>query len=254
MPFFERDDVRIRYEEYGNPNGHPLLLLSPGGPNSCIAFWERMAPSTFDPREVFADQWRLIAMDQRNAIGGESTGPLPVEKPWDAYCNDQLGVLDHLGISEALVLGFCIGGSFILKLMEAAPERVTAGVLCQPIGHRPEDPDVMWDANMNWGRELAERRSDVDFADVERMSVNQYRSPADFVYSVSRDFVRSCERPMLVLPGIDRAHPHAVGVEVAQLAANAEMLDPWKEPKELIPATVATIRAFLQRHTPARVA
>jgi hypothetical protein len=79
--------------------------------------------------------------------------------------------------------------------------------------------------------------------------VNQYRSPADFVYSVTRDEVRSIQTPMLVLPGIDRAHPYEVGVEVADLAPNSERIDPWKQP-ELMQKTVAGIREYLQRHTP----
>ena len=39
----------------------------------------------------------------------------------------------------------CIGGPFVLKLMERAPDRVLASVLCQPSGHRPENSDVMYD-------------------------------------------------------------------------------------------------------------
>jgi pimeloyl-ACP methyl ester carboxylesterase len=246
MPFYENGDIRIHYEEFGNPDGYPLLLLAPGGPNSSIDFWSRMA---FDPREQFTE-FRMIGMDQRNAAGGESTGPIPTEKPWDAFAADQIGLLDHLGIREAFVLGFCIGGSFILKLMEVAPERVTAGVLCQPIGHRPEDPDVMWDANMQWGKDLVDRFPHLSLEDAEKQSVAQYRNPADFVYSVSRDFIRSCQSQMLVLPGIDRAHPYDVGVEVADLAPNSERIDPWKEPKELIPQAIEGIRDYLLRHVP----
>jgi pimeloyl-ACP methyl ester carboxylesterase len=252
MPFYENGEARIRYEEYGNPNGHPLLLLAPGGPNSCIAFWDRMAVSTFDPRTVFAGEYRIIGMDQRNAPGGESTGPVQVENPWTAFVSDQLGLLDHLGISEAFVLGFCIGGSFILNLMEAAPSRITAGVLCQPIGHRPEEPDLMYDATVAWGKELAAKRPDVTETDIEKMATNMYRSPADFVYSVSKDFVSTCQVPMLVLPGIDSHHPHWVGVEVAELAPNGEMIDPWKQP-ELMAQAVEGIREYLQRHTPVSV-
>jgi len=248
MPFYENSGVRIRYEEYGNLNGHPLLLLAPGGPNSGIEAWSRLA--AFDPREVFKGECRIIAMDQRNANTGESTGPVQVEQPWDAFLEDQLGLLDHLGINEAFVLGFCIGCSYGLGLMEKAPSRFTAGVLCQPIGHRPEDPNVMVDATLNWGKALVEKRPEIDFADIEKMVDNMYRSPADFVYSVSREFVQGCQTPMLVLPGIDRAHPYEVGIEVADLAPNSERLDPWKVPVEIVPQTVEVVRSFLQKHTP----
>ncbi len=55
---------------------------------------------------------------------------------------------------------------------------------------------------------------------------------------------------MLVLPGIDRPHPHHVGVEVADLAPNSQRLDPWKEPAEIVPQTIETVRAYLKAHTP----
>ena len=55
---------------------------------------------------------------------------------------------------------------------------------------------------------------------------------------------------LLVLPGIDQAHPNAVGKEVAKLLPNSEKLEPWKEPAELIPPTIQRIRKFLQTHTP----
>jgi pimeloyl-ACP methyl ester carboxylesterase len=138
--------------------------------------------------------------------------------------------MDHLGIERFFALGFCIGCSFALGLACKAPSRVTAIVLCQPIGHRPEDPDVMYDSGVNWGRELVQKRPDVDEDTVKRMLEGMYRSPADFVYSVSRDFVRNCQTPMLVLPGNDRPHPHEVGVEVAELGPRAVIRDPWKQP------------------------
>jgi pimeloyl-ACP methyl ester carboxylesterase len=249
MPFYERGKARIRYEEAGS--GYPLLLLAPGGLNSCIDWWSRAA---FSPLEVYKGDFRMIAMDQRNALAGESVGPIETENPWDAFLSDQLGLMDHLGIREFFALGFCIGCSYGLGLAQKAPDRVTAAVLCQPIGHRPEDPDVMYESGQAWGKDLMAKRSDVDQATVDRLLTNMYRSPADFVYSVSRDFVRSCRTPLLVLPGIDRPHPHNVGVEVADLAPNSERIDPWKEPPELIPQVVVGIREFLLKHIPVGVA
>ena len=48
--------------------------------------------------------------------------------------DDQLALLDHLGIERFHVAGMCIGGSFIMELIEAAPERVASAVMLQPIG------------------------------------------------------------------------------------------------------------------------
>jgi hypothetical protein len=50
-------------------------------------------------------------------------------------------------------MGYCIGGPFAPKLTEWAPDRVVAGALCQPVGHRPEDPDVMYNSGKGvWPR------------------------------------------------------------------------------------------------------
>jgi len=248
MPFYENGNVRIHYEETGS--GFPLLLFAGGGLNSRIANW---ATAPFDAMQEFKNDFRCITMDQRNALPpSESTGPIQVEEPWDAFATDQLGLMDHIGIQTFLVLGCCIGGSFVLKLMEKAPDRVAAGVLCQPIGHRPENPNVMYDSgHENWGPAMCERRPDVTMKTVEAYLHNLYRSPGDSVYSVSRDFVRSCQTPMLVMPDDVPAHPYAVAMEVAALAPNAAVtMYPWKEPKELIPQAVERVRGFLKAHQP----
>src|SRR5437660_9110816 len=130
--FYEKGNVRIRYQEVGS--GFPLLAAPGGGLNSRISNWQT---AVINVMEVFKNDFRCITMDQRNATGGESTGPVPVDDPWNAFADDQLGLLDHLGIRQFFFFGNCIGGSFALKLMERAPDRVVAGVLSQPIGHRP---------------------------------------------------------------------------------------------------------------------
>ena len=108
-------------------------------------------------------------MDQRNANGGESTGPIPVDDPWGAFADDQLGLMDHLGIREFFYMGYCIGGCFAGKLIERAPERVVAAVFCQTVGHRPEDPDVMYRSGKDvWAPELLPRRPDLTMAQVEK--------------------------------------------------------------------------------------
>src|SRR5688572_21534086 len=114
MPFYEKGDVRIHYEEAGS--GFPLLLLPGGGLNSTIANFTDNAP--FNPMEEFKDEYRCITMDLRNANGGHSSGPLEIDRPWDANADDQLGLMDHLGLGKFLVMGFCIGGPFIWNLLK----------------------------------------------------------------------------------------------------------------------------------------
>jgi len=93
MPFYERGDVRIHYQETGS--GFPLLVIPGGGLNSTVA---GLANHPFNPMEEFKDEYRCIAMDLRNANGGQSSGPLEIDRPWDAHTDDQLGLMEHLGI------------------------------------------------------------------------------------------------------------------------------------------------------------
>src|ERR1700757_1808106 len=142
MSFYQRGPVRIHYEEAGS--GFPLLLIAGGGLNSTISGLN----NPFDAIGEFKGEYRCIASDLRNANSGQSSGPLEIGRPWDAYTDDHLGVMDHLGIDKFMVMGFCIGGPFIWNLLKRAPDRVVAAVLAQPVGFRPEAPTVSYDAEM----------------------------------------------------------------------------------------------------------
>src|SRR5438045_8588552 len=145
MPFFDRGAVRIRYEEAGS--GFPLMIIPGGGLNSTVAGLDS-ASHPFNAMKEFRDEYRCIAADLRNANGGESSGPLETERPWDAYTDDHIGLMDHLGIGKFMVLGFCIGGPFIWNLLKRAPDRVVAAVLAQPRGSPPEMPTANYDTNI----------------------------------------------------------------------------------------------------------
>jgi pimeloyl-ACP methyl ester carboxylesterase len=243
--FYEKGNVRIRYAEIGS--GFPLLATPGGGLKSAMSNWPTAVINTL---EEFKNDFRVITMDQRNATNGESTGPVPVDNPWDAFADDQLGVMDHLGIGQFFFFGNCIGGPFAMKLMERAPQRVVAAILSQPVGHRPDKADYMYDSGRDvWAKELLERRPDVSMATIDQYLHNLYRVRPDFVYSVSRDFAKSCPTPMLVLPDDIVAHPLQVSIDIASLAPNAEItVFPWKEPADLKARTINRARAFLKRH------
>jgi pimeloyl-ACP methyl ester carboxylesterase len=247
--FFEKGNVRIHYEEAGA--GFPLLLIAGGGLNSTIAGLHRGDP--FNPFTEFKGEYRCIASDLRNATGGQSSGPLEIDRPWDSYTDDHLALMDHLRIDKFMVMGFCIGGPFIWNLLERAPNRVVAAVLAQPSGSRPEARDLFYENNMKgWGPELVKRRPEITMAMVDRFVTKMYRTNPDFVFTVTRDFVRSCQTPVLILPDDIPAHPYAVAMEAAMLAPKAEVsMFPWKEPKERIPLAVRQIRSFLRAHRPA---
>jgi pimeloyl-ACP methyl ester carboxylesterase len=242
--FYENGAIRIHYEDTGQ--GFPLLLIAGGGLNSTIA----ALANPFNPVPEFKQEYRCIAADLRNANSGQSSGPLEIDRPWDSYTDDHIGVMDHLGIDKFMVMGFCIGGPFIWNLLKRAPNRVVAAVLAQPSGFRPEAPTLFYDTNMSgWGPELVKRRPEITMAMVEKFLTKMYRTNADFVFTVTRDFVRACQTPVLILPDDIPAHPYAVAMEAAMLAPKAEVsMFPWKEPKERIPLAVRQIRSFLRAH------
>jgi pimeloyl-ACP methyl ester carboxylesterase len=260
MAFYVKGDVRIHYEEAGT--GFPLLLIAGGGLNSTIAnlgTTNAANPAIAAPFDAFAEfkgEYRCIAADLRNANGGQSSGPLEIDRPWDAHTDDHLGLMDHLGIGQFMVLGFCIGGPFIWNLLRRAPRRVVAAVLAQPSGFRPEIPDHFYNNNMTgWGPALCARRPDITMATVDAFLTKMYRTNADFVFTATRDFVRDCQTPVLILPDDVPSHPYAVAMESALLAPNAQVsLYPWKQPKERVPLAVRHIRSFLREHRPVTAA
>jgi pimeloyl-ACP methyl ester carboxylesterase len=249
MPFYERGDVRIHYEEVGS--GFPLLIIPGGGLNAMIPYVSVNGP--FNVFDEFKADFRVIAADLRNANGSESSGPLEIDRPWDAYTDDHLGLMDHLGIKQFLVMGFCIGGPFIWNMLKRSPERVVAAVLAQPSGSRPEMRDLFYNNNIKgWGPGLCERRPEITMAMVDAFLKKMYLSNPDFVFTVTRDFVRGCKTPILVLPDDVPAHPYAVAMESAMLAPNSQVsLYPWKDTPERVPLAVRHARMFLKANRPA---
>ena len=248
--FYERGAVRIYYEEAGS--GFPLLLIPGGGLNSTISFFTGNSP--FNAIEEFKGEYRCITADLRNAPSGQSTGPVEVGRPWESYADDQLGLMDHLGIDKFSVMGFCIGGPFIWGLLKRAPTRVAAAVLAQPVGWRPEmrDPNYPGAFWKGWGATLIAKRPEITLQTTNQFVTKMFETDPDFVFTATRDFVRSCQNPILVLPDEVPAHPYAVAMECAMLAPKAEVsMFPWKEPKERIPLAVRQIHSFLKAHRPA---
>jgi pimeloyl-ACP methyl ester carboxylesterase len=239
MPTVQRGDTSIYYEEYGS--GYPVLLLSPGSLMSTIEAWHR---SPWDPTAELPKEYRVIAMDQRNA--GRSRAPITAADGWGAFLGDQLALLDHLGIQRCHIMGACIGVSFALKIIQAQPERVSACVMQQPIGaYQPRSESGGFD---NWRKTLMDHPEATDA--VMAAYLRNLYAPL-FVYSVTRDFVRTaCPTPMVILPGNDNAHPYPIAKELFSLAPNAEFIDNWKAGAGKA-AAFARVQTFLREHTPA---
>jgi len=239
MPTFERDDIQIYYEEYGQ--GFPVLLIAPGGMRSAISFWES---TPWNPIEQLVPNYRVIAMDQRNA--GKSVAPVRATDSWHVYTQDQLALLDHLGVNQFHVAGMCIGGPYIMGLIEAASQRVAAAVLLQPIG-LDNNRQAFFEMFDSWADELRPVRTEVSAEAWESFKTSMYNG--DFLFNVSRDFVAKCETPLLVLLGTDLYHPESTSREIAALAPNATLIEHWKEPEHQ-PAAKQAMERFLAEHTP----
>src|ERR1700686_1496973 len=248
--FYEKGPVRIRYEEAGA--GFPLMLLPGGGLNATISFFTGNSP--FNAIEEFKVQYRCITADLRNATTGQSTGPVEVDRPWESYADDQLGLMDHLGIDKFMGMGFCIGGPFIWSLLKRAPNRVVAAVLAQPVGWRPEMRDRKYQGAFwsGWPAQITAKRPEITMQTADQFVTKMFETNPDFLFTVTRDFMRISQNPILVLPDEVPAHPYAVAMECAMLAPKAEVsIFPWKEPKERIPLAVRQIHSFLRAHQPA---
>ncbi len=247
MPIFENGPVNIHYKESGS--GFPLLVLPGGGLNATIAGLDDHA---FNPLKDLGDTYRVIALDIRNANNGQTEGPLEVERTWDGFVDDQLGLMDHLGIDKFMVMGFCIGGPMIWNLLKLAGERVIAAALVHPSGYTSSHPDLYYKNNIKgWAPEFVKRRPEITLDMVADFLNNMYTKRADFVFTVDRDFVRNCQTPVLVLPDDIPAHPYATAMETALLAPNAQVsLYPWKENDRKIALALNHIRNFLAINTP----
>jgi pimeloyl-ACP methyl ester carboxylesterase len=244
MPTFQHHGATIYYEEFGQ--GFPILTFAPAGLQSIIDVWN--GPSApVNPTTEFAASYRVIAMDQRNA-GGRSRAPITAQDGWPTYAGDHLALLDHLRIDRCHLYGQCIGGSFIMSLLKAQPQRIASAVLAQPIGRVGAMASGRAARFDMWAKTLG------DHPEVNEQVLNavyQNLYAPGFVYSVDRAFVSSCRTPCLVLAGNDEAHPFPISEEVAKLLPNAEIVTEWKTGAALDAARVR-IKAFLAKHTPAR--
>jgi pimeloyl-ACP methyl ester carboxylesterase len=179
-------------------------------------------------------------MDQRNA--GQSSAPVSVTDGWQTYTNDQLALLDHLGIDRFHVAGMCIGGPYCLSLIRTAPERVASAILFQTIGLTDNRQAfyTMFDA---WAEELKTAGKAAPEEAWSAFREAMYGGD-DLLFSVDEEFVSKCQTPLLVLMGNDEYHPQEASRRVAALAPNATFIEHWKQEPH-IPAARKAVGTFL---------
>lgn len=248
MTVLKRPDGEIHYEAHGD--GFPVLLFAPGGLRSRMEMWPSPPAGPARPWVDWTTAlpeagFTAVAMDQRNA--GQSKTAIKADHGWHTYATDHLALMDHLGFDRFHVLGGCIGGSFCLKVIEAAPSRVVSAVLQNPIGLHPDHPGYFPDSHAEWSKEQRDARPDLDEEAIAAFGRNMW--DADFVFCVSRAFARACPVPTFLLPGTDIPHPAATSTELAALLPGVEVLTDWRGPEHL-EQQKSRVVAFLKRHTP----
>jgi len=249
MPVFKRPEADLYYEVHGS--GFPLLLFAPGGLRSQLSYW-RESPSSpgapppwMNPMADLTTRFTVIGMDQRNA--GQSRGAVRRTDGWHTYAADHIALMDHLGHRRFHVMGGCIGGSYCLALCELAAERVGAAVLQNPIGMHGNK--ATWDdAVSGFQKTMLERDKSLTPEIIQSFGRNMFGG--EFVFSVSREFVRECRMPLYLQPGTDTPHPARTSEEIAALAPNIEVQKDWRGPTHLA-ESIRRVGEFLARNTPA---
>lgn len=244
MAFFEHDGARIHYQIEGNPEGFPVLAIAPGGMRSAAPLWETVP---WNPRTALADDFRIISMDQRNA--GESTAPITAEDSWETYAQDQIGLLDHLGIDRFGVVGMCIGGAYIMGLIgelnrRGQAERVAAALLLQPIG-LDNNRDAFYEMFDTWAEAIADQHPDVAPETWAAFRHNMY-GPDRFLFIADRDDVARVTTPLLVAMGNDLYHPQSASRTIVDAAPAATLIEQWKDDASLPAAADAFVSFFVE--------
>jgi len=230
MPFFQRGDIRLHYSESGDTDGQVVLCLAPGGMNSAADRW---TGSDFDPT-VSLPGHRVIAMDQRNA--GRSTAPISGTDRWATYADDQLALLDHLGVRRFHVLGKCIGGPYALGLVHKAPHRVQSATLFQPIG-LDGNREVFYDLFDRWAAGLKGNHPEAGEDDWDQFRDHMFGG--EFLFNLSPADVARCPVPILLFRGDDIYHPASTSDALAELAPRVQYVRTWRGQSALIRQTVA---------------
>lgn len=130
MPVVDIHGIRTHFEIVGE--GPPLLLFSPGGFDGALTNWSTLGRYRgLGLVDHLSRDHRCILFDKRES--GRSGGR--VERlGWQDYAVQGLGLLDHLEVERAHLMGGCVGCSVAVALAVRAPERVASLVLFQPAG------------------------------------------------------------------------------------------------------------------------
>lgn len=260
MPITSIDGIPTRYEIRGS--GPALLMFSPGGFDATIEAWaSRGAYAQTKPLEHLSRQYTCIVFDRRESGG---SGGRVERITWSHYVVQGKGLLEHLGIERAHLMGGCMGCSPVLAFAAAHPESVASMVLYWPAGgpryrlssrqrfaehlafvHREgleavvalaresgkpfgTDPRVgPWASVIRGDPEFATRYTAQDLAAYELVVVGMERSlfDRDTTPGAEPEDLLRLAIPALIIPGHDRSHATSAARYLEECLPRAEYWD-----------------------------
>jgi pimeloyl-ACP methyl ester carboxylesterase len=130
MPIAEIDGIPTRYEVIGE--GPPVLMYAPGGFDATIEKWsDQSVYAKIRLLDALPKQFRCIVFDRREC--GASGGRVEAVT-WRHFVAQGRGLMDHLGIARAHLIGGCMGVCPVVAFATEHPERVAGMVLYWPVG------------------------------------------------------------------------------------------------------------------------
>jgi pimeloyl-ACP methyl ester carboxylesterase len=258
------DGITTRYEVTGD--GPPLLLFSPGGFNGQLENWTSFGVyQRLNLLEHLERRFTCIAFDKRES--GRSSGRFE-RITWRDYAVQGAGLLDHLQIERAHLMGGCIGCSIAVNAAAAYPERVVSMVLYSPAGGAAyratqngrfadhlafvaeegldgvvalaRDSDATFAQDPRVGPWVSVLRIDRSFAeDYARLDPERYHATVDemgrvlfdrdTVPGAAADLLAALDIPALVVPGNDANHATSAALYLADCLPRAQYWDVMPE-------------------------
>ncbi len=279
------DGIETRYEVVGT--GPPLLMYAPGGFDATIEKWSTQGVyARIKPVEHLSQHFRCILFDRREC--GRSGGRIE-RVTWTHYVDHGRGLLDHLRIDKAYLMGGCMGCAPVYAFAVAHPERVLAQVLFWPVGGaryrltsqqrfaehlsfvQAEGLDAVvtvakagksFGADPRGGPWASVIRNDAGFAaafaaqDVARYklivaSMGRTLVDRDTAPGAEPEDLMQIQAPTLIVPGADAAHATSAARYLQECIPGAEY---WDVPPDAQTeaAAAAKILSFLQSAAPTR--
>ena len=167
MPYLLRDGVRLYYEDHGH--GMPILLTH--GFAASSRMWQGQVTA-------FQDAYRLICWDMR----GHGASDSPAEQTLYSHAHtieDMRALLDHLGVTQAVIAGHSLGGFLSLAFAIQHPTRVRALILqgCGP-GYRNPKAREAWNARTEQRAQALEAKGFEAIGGSSEVRLSPHRSPA----------------------------------------------------------------------------